>query len=64
MAYAVLVAASTRLLGGDFADANAVGSLSLPPLQGREQIESRRVPIEERPALRAYRAERNRAGGR
>jgi glucosyl-3-phosphoglycerate synthase len=64
MAYAVLVAASTRLLGSDFADANAAGSLSLPPLQGQEQIESRRVPIEERPALRAYRAERDRAGGR
>lgn len=63
MAYAVLVAASTRLLGSAFADANAAGSLSLPPLQGQEQIESRRVPIEERPALRDYRAERDRAEG-
>ncbi len=58
MSYAVLVAASTRLLGADFADANAVGSLSLPPLHGEQQMESRRVPIEERPALRAYREQR------
>lgn len=56
MAYAVLVAASNRLLGSDFADAHAVGSLSLPPLPGAEQMESRRVPIDERPALHVYRA--------
>ncbi len=58
MAYAVLVAASTRLLGSDFADAHAVGSLSLPPLDGDTQMESRRVPIEERPPLAAYRERR------
>lgn len=58
MAYAVLVAASTRLLGSDFADAHAVGSLSLPPIGGESQMESRRVPIEERPPLAAYRERR------
>ena len=55
MAYAVLVAASTRLLGHDFADMHAVGSLSLPPLSGASHMESRRVPIEERPPLSRYR---------
>ncbi len=62
MAYAVLVAASTRLLGSDFADAHAVGSLSLPPLRGESQMESRRVPVEERPPLASYR-ERQRERG-
>ncbi len=56
MAYAVLVAASSRLLGEDFADAHAVGSLSLPPLPGASAMESRRVPIEERPPLAVYRS--------
>ena len=56
MAYAVLVAASTRLLGEEFADANACGSLLLPPLEGQTQMESRRVPIEERPPLAQYRS--------
>jgi hypothetical protein len=55
MAYAVLVAASARLLGEEFADAYAVGSLSLPPLPGASAMESRRVPIEERPPLAVYR---------
>lgn len=55
MAYAVLVAASTRLLGADFADAHAVGSLALPPRPGEAHMESRHVPIEERPPLREYR---------
>ena len=31
MAYAVLVAAQTRFLGADFADAHACGSIILPP---------------------------------
>lgn len=56
MAYAVLVAASTRLLGEDFADAHACGSLLLPPLDGETQMEPRRVPIEERPPLSEYRS--------
>ncbi|MHB8241969.1 MAG: glucosyl-3-phosphoglycerate synthase [Solirubrobacteraceae bacterium] len=58
MSYAVLVAASSRLLGSDFADAHAVGSLSLPPLGGETQMESRRVPIDERPPLLEYRRRR------
>jgi glucosyl-3-phosphoglycerate synthase len=52
MAYAVLVAAQTRFLGADFADAHAVGSLALPPLIGGQPMEQRRVAIEERPSLR------------
>jgi glucosyl-3-phosphoglycerate synthase len=55
MAYAVLVAAETRLLGSSFADAHACGSLSLPPLHGEGQMESRRVAIQERPPLAHYR---------
>jgi glucosyl-3-phosphoglycerate synthase len=55
MSYAVLVAASNRLLDEGFADAHAVGSLSLPPLSGESQMESRRVPIEERAPLAQYR---------
>ena len=51
MAYAVLLAAQTRFLGQDFADANAGGSIALPPLPGERWMESRRVAIEERPAL-------------
>ena len=63
MAYAVLVAASTRLLGEEFADAHACGSLSLPPLPGERQMETRRVPIEERPPLRRYRRGRGGSAG-
>jgi glucosyl-3-phosphoglycerate synthase len=55
MAYAVLVAASIRLLGEDFADAHACGSLLLPPCPGETQMESRGVPIDERPPLREHR---------
>ncbi len=51
MAYAVLVAAQTRFLGADFADAHAGGSLLLPGLQGAREMESRRVTVEERPPL-------------
>jgi glucosyl-3-phosphoglycerate synthase len=63
MAYAVLVAASIRLLGADFADAYACGSLCLPPLGAEMQMESRRVTIEERPPFAGYR-EAMPAGGR
>jgi glucosyl-3-phosphoglycerate synthase len=51
MAYAVLVAAQTRFLGRDFADANAASSIALPPLPGERGMESRGVVLEERPAL-------------
>jgi glycosyltransferase involved in cell wall biosynthesis len=51
MAYAVLVAAQTRFLGRDFADANAGGSIALPPLAGDHAMESCRVVLEERPPL-------------
>jgi glucosyl-3-phosphoglycerate synthase len=51
MAYAVLVAAQSRFLGRDFADANAGGSIVLPPLPGEQAMESRGVALEERPPL-------------
>jgi glucosyl-3-phosphoglycerate synthase len=51
MAYAVLVAASTRLHGARFTDANATGSIALPPQGSNAPIETRKVPIEERPPL-------------
>ncbi len=51
MAYAVLVAAQTRFLGRAFADANAAGSIALPPLPGDRWMESRPVALEERPPL-------------
>jgi glucosyl-3-phosphoglycerate synthase len=56
MAYAVLVAAQTRFLGPDFADASACGSISLPPAGeveggGAGPMESRRVTVDERPPL-------------
>jgi glucosyl-3-phosphoglycerate synthase len=51
MAYAVLVAAQTRFLGSDFADAHAGGSISLPALDGAGAMETRRVTVEERPPL-------------
>ena len=49
MAYAVLVAASARFLGTEFADTHASGSIALPPQELGEPMEMRRVPIEERP---------------
>jgi glucosyl-3-phosphoglycerate synthase len=55
MAYAVLVAAQTRFLGRDFADANAGGSIFLPPLPGERAVESRRVVLDERPSLASAR---------
>ena len=51
MAYAVLVAAQSRFLGVDFADATACGSISLPAGDGGGAMESRRVTVDERPAL-------------
>jgi glucosyl-3-phosphoglycerate synthase len=51
MAYAVLVAASARFLGPEFADTHASGSIALPPQGLGEPMEMRRVPIEERPPL-------------
>ena len=51
MAYAVLVAASARFLGSEFADTHASGSIALPPQGLGEPMEMRRVPIAERPAL-------------
>jgi glucosyl-3-phosphoglycerate synthase len=51
MAYAVLVAAQTRFLGEDFADAQAAGTMLLPALNGANAMETRRVVVEERPAL-------------
>jgi hypothetical protein len=56
MAYAVLVAAQTRFLGAEFADRHASGSISLPPLDGRTAMESRRVTVDERPPLAQLRA--------
>ena len=47
MAYAVLAAASARLIGQDL-DAYAPGPLALPSPEG---LEMRRVPLEERPPL-------------
>jgi glucosyl-3-phosphoglycerate synthase len=52
MSYAVLVAAQSRFLGADFADAHAGGSIALPTGEaGASTMESRRVTVEERPAL-------------
>ncbi len=51
MAYAVLVAAQTRFLGSNFADAHAGGSIWLPALDGVGEMETRRVTVEERPPL-------------
>ena len=49
MAYSVLVAAQTRFLGPEFADAHACGRITLAPLDGRQLGESRSVAILERP---------------
>ncbi len=57
MAYAVLVAAQTRFLGSEFADARAGGSIALP-VDRDEPMESRRVTVEERPPLARVRDER------
>jgi glucosyl-3-phosphoglycerate synthase len=59
MAYAVLVAAQTRFLGPEFADAHAGGSISLPLADAGHAMESRRVTVEERPALAEIQASRS-----
>ena len=51
MSYAVLVAAQSRFLGPEFADANGAGSIVLPALPGEQTMEARRVAVEERPSL-------------
>lgn len=58
MAYAVLVAAQTRFLREEFADTQAAGAMLLPGLEGAEAMESRRVVVEERPALVSLQAAR------
>lgn len=55
MAYAVLVAAQTRFLGRDFADAHACGSISLPAVDRKGAMETRGVTVEERPPLATVR---------
>jgi glucosyl-3-phosphoglycerate synthase len=50
MAYAVLVAAQSRFLGREFADAHACGSICLPRDEGGA-MESRRVVVDERPPI-------------
>lgn len=55
MAYAVLVAAQTRFLGSEFADAHACGSICLPATDGEDTMESRAVTVEERPPLASLR---------
>jgi glucosyl-3-phosphoglycerate synthase len=62
MAYAVLFAAQSRFLGPGFADAGARGSISharesilLPGIDGDRAMESRRVTVQERPALSGLR---------
>ncbi len=61
MSYAVLVAAQSRLLGSEFADAHACGSIALPSLEDGAAMESRRVSVEERPPLRALLEDRRSA---
>lgn len=56
MAYAVLLAAQTRFLGQEFADAHACGSIALPALDGGPAMESRQVALEERPPLASLRS--------
>jgi glucosyl-3-phosphoglycerate synthase len=59
MSYEVLVAASTRFLGEDFADFHASPSLALPAELRGEPMEMRRVRIEERPPLAQHIASRS-----
>ncbi|HEX5307556.1 MAG TPA: hypothetical protein VFW38_00580 [Solirubrobacteraceae bacterium] len=63
MACVVLIAAQTRFLGQEFADAYACSSIVLPPSRNPpEQMESRRVTVEERPPLAEHRSRRLTAG--
>jgi glucosyl-3-phosphoglycerate synthase len=56
MAFAVLVAAQSRFLGADIPRARANESILLPGIEGEQAMESRRVTLEERPALAGLRA--------
>jgi glucosyl-3-phosphoglycerate synthase len=65
MAYAVLIAAQSRFCGPSFADehvrestSHAHESILLPGIDGGQAMESRRVTVEERPALVDLRAQR------
>jgi hypothetical protein len=51
MAYAVLAAASSRLLGDESGSRWAPGSIALPPSASGEEMELRDVPLLERPPL-------------
>ncbi len=56
MAYAVLVAAQSRFLGPAFADSHACSSIVLPPTSSAQKwMETRQVPVEERPPLAEHR---------
>ena len=55
MSYAVLVAASRRLLGAEAVDALAPGPYVMP---GAAEIDVRQVAVEERPALSRTRRSR------
>jgi glycosyltransferase involved in cell wall biosynthesis len=56
MAYAVLVAANTRFLGPDFAEAHACSSIVLSPDAPGGAMEHRSVTVEERPPLATFAA--------
>jgi glucosyl-3-phosphoglycerate synthase len=62
MAYAVLVAASARFLGPEFAEVQASGLIALPSPDLGEPMEMRRVPIEERPSLSQHLRARHASG--
>jgi glucosyl-3-phosphoglycerate synthase len=51
MAYAVMVAAESRFLGTDFADAHVCASIAVPPIGGVGPMDMRPVTIDERPPL-------------
>ncbi|HWF24775.1 MAG TPA: glucosyl-3-phosphoglycerate synthase [Solirubrobacteraceae bacterium] len=51
MAYALMVAAGTRLHGAGLSPATAPGPLALPPQPGETTLELRQVPVLERPPL-------------
>jgi glucosyl-3-phosphoglycerate synthase len=61
MSYAVLVAASRRLLGADAVDALAPGPYALP---GAAEVDVRQVAVEERPPLTRTRRSRGPSSGR
>ena len=61
MSYAVLVAASRRLLGAEAVDALAPGPYVLP---GPAEVDVRQVAVEERPPFSRTRRSRGRSCGR